>query len=435
MSRINTATNKVVGTTTVGRVPLSVATGGNRVYTANQSANTVSVTDGTKVVATVTVGPAPTSVKLSPDASLAYVTNANDTVSVIDTRTNTVVRTVGIDAAPESGPHSVAVSRDGATIYVTDTADQTVRIFTIGRVNSAPTGANWGVGGLNSNTGIVTGQIFANDPDGDPLTYTVTAGPANNSTVTLTTTGAFTFTPSAVARNLAAQTTSFDVDHFTVTISDGIASTSTTVEVPVAPSPVGHPPRAAKPDFVTNAADGTVIGSLNVIDPDGDPLTYTVTGTPTRGSVSLALTGQFVYTPSLLARNQAAQTPGVDNDSFSVRVTDGTTNVDVTVSVPVAPAYLTSTPIGVGNYPYRVVVAGNHIYVANLGDNSVSVIERSTKTLVKTIDVGDSPLGLAAKPDGSRIYVSNHADGATDVPNTVTVINTATNTVVATIAR
>ena len=117
---------------------------------------------------------------------------------------------------------------------------------------------------------------------------------------------------------------------------------------------------------------------------------------------------------------------------FTVRVGDGQSSVDVRVTVPIAPADLTSTPITVGDYPYRVVVAGDHVFVGSVGGTSVSVIDSRTNTFVKQIDVVGSPLGLAAKPDGSRVYVSNHANGDF-VTNTVSVIDTTTQTVIATI--
>ena len=86
------------------------------------------------------VGPQPSSVSVSPDGSLAYVANADDTVSVIDTRTNTVVRTIAIDPNPEMGSHSLVISQeltypprrpDGARIYITDAVDKTVRAISL----------------------------------------------------------------------------------------------------------------------------------------------------------------------------------------------------------------------------------------------------------------------------------------------------------------
>jgi YVTN family beta-propeller protein len=66
-------------------------------------------------------------------------------------------------------------------------------------------------------------------------------------------------------------------------------------------------------------------------------------------------------------------------------------------------------------------------YITNIGDNTVSVIATATNTVIATIPVGRFPLGVAVTPDGSKVYVTN-ADS-----NSVWVIDTATNTVTATI--
>jgi YVTN family beta-propeller protein len=65
------------------------------------------------------------------------------------------------------------------------------------------------------------------------------------------------------------------------------------------------------------------------------------------------------------------------------------------------------------------------VYAA--GDNSVSVIDTATNTVIATIPVGKSPIGVGVTPDGSKVYVANFQS------NTVSVIDTVTNTVIATI--
>jgi YVTN family beta-propeller protein len=69
-----------------------------------QTSNSVSVIDtaSNTVVATVGVGMNPFGVAITPDGTRAYVTNANSSsVSVIDTASNTVVATVGVGGLPE----------------------------------------------------------------------------------------------------------------------------------------------------------------------------------------------------------------------------------------------------------------------------------------------------------------------------------------------
>jgi gliding motility-associated-like protein len=69
-----------------------------------------------------------------------------------------------------------------------------------------------------------------------------------------------------------------------------------------------------------------------------------------------------------------------------------------------------------------------YAYINNSGDGTVSVVNTINNTVVGTIAVGQTPIGVAASPDGSRVYIVNEDS------NTISVINTSTNTVVATIA-
>jgi len=63
-------------------------------------------------------------------------------------------------------------------------------------------------------------------------------------------------------------------------------------------------------------------------------------------------------------------------------------------------------------------------YITNAGDNTVAVIDTATNTVVATIPVGVGPEGVAVTPDGSKVYVTNRGDA------TVSVIDTKTNEVI-----
>lgn len=88
--------------------------------------------------------------------------------------------------------------------------------------------------------------------------------------------------------------------------------------------------------------------------------------------------------------------------------------------------------IPVGDRPRGIAISpdGNEAYVANAGDDTVSVININAdpKTVVAIIEVGDEPQGVAFAPDGATAYVTNIED------NNVSVIDTATRTQTTTIA-
>lgn len=98
-------------------------------------------------------------------------------------------------------------------------------------------------------------------------------------------------------------------------------------------------------------------------------------------------------------------------------------------SASAATAYDALTSVGVGTQPYDVVVyeAGARAYVANYGSNSVSVLSTSTNAVVATVPVGAAPVGIVVDQATGRVYVTN--SGA----SSLSVIDAATNAVVATV--
>ena len=65
--------------------------------------------------------------------------------------------------------------------------------------------------------------------------------------------------------------------------------------------------------------------------------------------------------------------------------------------------------------------------MANEGSSTVSVIDTATNKVTATVPVGNYPCGVAVNPAGTKVYVVNTLD------NTVSVIDTATNKVTATV--
>jgi len=168
---MDVATNSIISKLTAGNFAVAVNGLGTRVYVTDFIHNTVSVIDtGTNsVVATVGVGGAPDGVAVDPAGTHVYVANSgDDTVSVISAATNTVVATVKLSGSPSS----VAVNTDGTRVYVghndsnnnnlsvIDASNNTV--IAVLNIGSAPagvtlnaTGTRLYVAGLSANVSVI----------------------------------------------------------------------------------------------------------------------------------------------------------------------------------------------------------------------------------------------------------------------------------------
>jgi VCBS repeat-containing protein len=155
------------------------------------------------------------------------------------------------------------------------------------------------------------------DPEMDSLTYTASE-PAGGSVAINAATGTFTYTPSQAARDQALATPQNDTDTFTITASDGEASTTTDVSVPVlATGNVAPAWQGYTANF--NEATKSTAGTFMAVDADGgDTVNYSLVWGPWAGSVMFTPTGDYIYTPAYT---------GPDGywsyDIFYVEVTDG----------------------------------------------------------------------------------------------------------------
>ena len=292
--------------------------------------------------------------------------------------------------------------------------------------------------------GVVTGNLNAVDADGDPLTFSVTQAPQHG-TVVVNPNGTFAYTPNPDFADAGG------TDSFTVTVSDddgthihllgllqpgGGHSTQATVALTVTPvndaPAVGNPPYSV---ITINPATGVVTGTVNVTDDDGDTLTYSLSGPPdpAKGTVVVDPTsGNWTYTPNLNARLKASDinaTPAAQQVGFTITASDGQASTPVAVTSPVQA--LAITAINVGDVPMSVAVSpdSTHVYVTHVGgeDHTVGVIDTATNTVVATIPGGHGPVQVVVNPDGNHVYVAAIFDDA------VLVIDTVTNTVTATI--
>src|SRR5439155_2477337 len=108
-----------------------------------------------------------------------------------------------------------------------------------------------------------------------------------------------------------------------------------------------------------------------------------------------------------------------------------TNQLDNTLSVIDGSNYKVVATVPVGTSPAGVAVSpdGRYAYIAEGGDDAVSVFDIGTRTIATTVALpaGSSPRGVALSPGGEFLYV---ADGGS---NRVSVVDTRTTRVVASV--
>jgi YVTN family beta-propeller protein len=158
-----------------------------------------------------------------------------------------------------------------------------------------------------------------------------------------------------------------------------------------------------------------------VMSPDGTRV-YVVNSQPNPGTVSVINTATNTIIATITVGN-GATLAAISPDGAHLYVpnpNDGTLSVITTATNRV------TATVTLGGQPLGPVVTpdGAHVYIANFS-NSVNVVATATNTLVATITDSSmsGPLEAAITPDGKTVYVTN------EISNKITVISAATNTV------
>ena len=135
VSVIDTKKDAVVRTIAVGTgaVALAITPDGKTIYVADAPADSVFVVDTQRnaVVKTIAVGfgERPTDVAVTANGKFAVISNAQGRLSILDTATNTVTRTMPSSFVPTGGAllrrcsPGIVASPDGATAYVVANQD------------------------------------------------------------------------------------------------------------------------------------------------------------------------------------------------------------------------------------------------------------------------------------------------------------------------
>ncbi|GAS93271.1 conserved repeat domain protein [Mycolicibacterium canariasense] len=240
-----------------------------------------------------------------------------------------------------------------ATVATTTRSTETQTVSALSLTTAAATVTNLPpqpgtttLGDPDPTTGAVTGQVHATDPEGKTVTYALVTPPTLG-TVKFSSTGAFTYTPTA-AQRVEAGLGSVPDAVFRVTAYDGsTAKVPFDVAVPIDPTPV------------------------QMLGPVGTGRSTAVAATNTRAYLADTATGTLTVVNTL----------------------DGTV----------------ITTIAVGRNPTAVAVRpdGKFVYVADTAGKTISVIDAATNTVKRTIGTSATPTSLAISPSGGTLFIGN----------------------------
>lgn len=246
---------------------------------------------------------------------------AKGVVVVNDDGTYTYVPGAYARHAAAADNASAAARSDTISFNVTDpsgaSASASVDIV-ISPKNLAPRSATSGTTTAASGA-VTTGYVHDVDDDGDTLTYSGTTDTAKGH-LEVNPDGTFTYTATAAARHAAASNTATNDDTYdevSVTVNDGHGGVVTEkVYVPVLAQNTA--PRYGRITQITTTdqSTGVVTGGAQVIDADGDTLTYSILTNAAKGQLTVPSTGGFTYVPSAAARHAAASSTATDADKF-----------------------------------------------------------------------------------------------------------------------
>lgn len=308
---------------------------------ASASATTEPIVDATITILTApdcaSQSTGPFKIAISDDGANLYVTlNGDGRVAKLSTATDTVVATSCTGARY---PEDVAVSPDGTRVYVTNSAASVLRVLNAADM-SLVTDVN--VGNSGNGVDVVTTPVSV----GKVYVYRhlegslVVVNAADNTIATTVSVGAST---TRRASGLAAST---DGSTVYALVDAGIAVVAT----------------------ATNTVTSTI------------PLTDAT-------AVAVSPDGSFLY---------VVGGPG-DSSLMRVRTSDGA--VVATVAIGSGPRFVAITPDGL------------HALVTLNPSNSVVFVDTATDAVTSTVTVGSSPYGAGITPSGAFAYVANWGGG------------------------
>lgn len=272
---------------------------------------------------------------------------------------------------------------------------------------------------VNNNL-YVTNRLSSDNDDGvdSLLRVNITEGGGSFLSISSYDAGAnpFGIAYDATGTNIYATTRESKLDYFplaslsrssislsSLTLSDGTSFTSSDLyDVAI----------LGRQAFITRPSDGVL-----VVDLDEKNVDYYISDISSPRGIAADATNVYVVSgePMLYILNPATLTARSGNSDVTV--------IDKDTSGIVAGS------VSVGTDPQDVSVGTNYIFVSNKGADTVTAINKPAYTVAQTITVGDEPIGLGLYSPGgadTHLFVANYGG------NSVSIINIGTLAVVGT---
>lgn len=330
-------------------------------------------------------------------ALLSATDSENDpiTYSIITQPVNGSV-SLNLDGTFTYTPQANYYGPDSFTYQASDTnggSDTATVSITVNPINDAPEATAFSFT-TDKNTDF-TDTLTGTDIDGNTLTFTTKTNPEHG-TVTITSTGEFTYVPVS---------NYYGSDSFTFEINDGQGGTDEgTVTISVDNTP-NVAPTTSGLDTVTGfytALDDT----LTATDADGDPLVFSKTTDPANGTVAFDTDGTFTYQPD---NNYWGK------DSFTYSVSDTAANVATgTVNIKVGSTDNADTITATSTNDTIYALAGNDTIDPGLGNDKVygedgndQINAGTDLTIGDTIDGGNGTDTLSFSDGAATTELSN----------------------------
>ncbi len=192
----------------------------------------------------------------------------------------------------------------------------------------------------------------------------------------------------------------------------GCGDTYRPIAIPIQPTP---PTPAASHYVIALSTNGTCPPQTGENCGRGASTKIDVSGDTSVGAAQVGLNPvHAIITPngsSIFVANQMDDTVSFYGPTTVTPVSS------VSLPAGAAPVFLSATD-------------NNSVYVANSGTNTVSEISTTSEVIVRTMNVGPTPVALAELPNAQKVYVANRGTGTNPVNGSVQAINTVDGSVI-----